>query len=51
VEAFVSSLRCAIAEFTADPVGIPMLPAWVRIAAAIPDYQDRLNACIEEDNR
>lgn len=50
VEAFVSSLRCAIAEFTADPVGIPMLPAWVRIAAAIPDFQDRLNACVEEDN-
>ena len=51
VEAFVSSLRCAIAEFVADPVGIPMLPAWVRIAAAIPDFQDRLNACVAEDNR
>jgi glucosyl-3-phosphoglycerate synthase len=51
VEAFVSSLRCAIAEFVADPVGIPMLPAWVRIAAAIPDFQDRLHACVEEDNR
>lgn len=31
--------------------GIPMLPAWVRIAAAIPDFQERLNACVEEDNR
>jgi glucosyl-3-phosphoglycerate synthase len=51
VEAFVSSLRCAITEFVADPVGIPMLPAWVRIAAAIPDFQDRLNASVEEDNR
>jgi glucosyl-3-phosphoglycerate synthase len=51
VEAFVSSLRCAIAEFVADPVGIPMLPAWVRIAAAIPDFQDRLHTCVEEDNR
>jgi glucosyl-3-phosphoglycerate synthase len=50
VEAFVSSLRCAIAEFVADPVGIRMLPAWVRIAAAIPDFQDRLNACVAEDN-
>jgi glucosyl-3-phosphoglycerate synthase len=51
VEAFVTSLRCAIAEFVADPVGIPMLPAWVRIAAAIPDFQDRLSACVEADNR
>jgi glucosyl-3-phosphoglycerate synthase len=51
VEAFISSLRCAVAEFVADPVGIPMLPAWVRIAAAIPDFQDRLNACVTEDNR
>ena len=51
VEAFVSSLRCAIAEFVADPVGIPMLPAWVRVTAAIPDFQERLNAIVEEDNR
>jgi glucosyl-3-phosphoglycerate synthase len=50
VEAFVSSLRCAITEFVADPVGIPMLPAWVRVAAAIPDFQDRLNACVDSDN-
>jgi glucosyl-3-phosphoglycerate synthase len=51
VEAFVGSLRWAIGEFVADPVGIPMLPAWVRVAAAIPDFQDRLNACVENDNR
>jgi glucosyl-3-phosphoglycerate synthase len=51
VEAFVSSLRCAIAEFVADPVEIPMLPAWVRVAAAIPDFQDRLHVCVEADNR
>jgi glucosyl-3-phosphoglycerate synthase len=51
VEAFVDSLRCAVAEFTADPVGIPMLPAWVRVSAAIPDFQDRLTECVEIDNR
>jgi glucosyl-3-phosphoglycerate synthase len=51
VEAFVDSLRCAVAEFTADPVGIPMLPAWVRVSAAIPDFQDRLTECVEMDNR
>ncbi|MCU0540065.1 MAG: glycosyl transferase [Desulfobacterales bacterium] len=49
VEAFVDSLRCGIDEFVADPVGIPLLPAWVRIAAAIPDFQDRLRECVERD--
>lgn len=50
VEAFVGSLRCATAEFVEDPVGIPMLPAWARVSAALPDFQDRLNACVEQDN-
>ena len=39
VEAFVDLLRCAISEFVEDPVGIPMLPAWARVSAAIPDFQ------------
>jgi glucosyl-3-phosphoglycerate synthase len=51
VEAFVDSLKCAIPAFVEDPVGIPMMPAWVRVAAAIPDLQDRLAECVEKDNR
>ncbi|MFO7667346.1 MAG: glycosyl transferase, partial [Desulfobacterales bacterium] len=50
VEAFVESLKCAIDDFIKDPVGIPLMPAWVRIAAAIPDFQDRLNECVTKDN-
>jgi glucosyl-3-phosphoglycerate synthase len=50
VEAFVDSLRCAVSEFVEDPVGVPMLPAWARVSAAIPDFQDRLSACVEHDN-
>jgi len=49
-EAFVESLKCAIDEFIRDPVGIPLLPSWVRVAAAIPDFQDRLNECVTKDN-
>ncbi len=49
-EAFVDSLRCAIAGFMEDSVGIPMMPAWVRVTAAIPDFQDRLAECVERDN-
>jgi glucosyl-3-phosphoglycerate synthase len=50
VEAFLGALQSAITEFVKDPVGVPMLPAWVRIAAAIPDFQDRLSNCIEMMN-
>lgn len=32
-------------------VGIPLLAAWVRIAAAIPDFTERLNEAVEQDNR
>jgi len=51
VDAFVNSLKLAIDEFARDPVGIPMLPAWVRIAAALPDFQERLSAAVEADNQ
>ncbi|MBN1627505.1 MAG: glycosyl transferase [Deltaproteobacteria bacterium] len=50
-EAFVESLKTAMEEFVKDPVGIPMLCAWVRIAAAIPDFSERLRDAVEEDNK
>lgn len=49
-EAFVDCLKKAAANYTSDPVGIPMMSAWARISAAIPDFQDRLNDAVEEDN-
>ncbi|MDI9570475.1 MAG: glycosyl transferase [Pseudomonadota bacterium] len=51
VEAFVGSLRTAIDEFICDPVGVPMLPAWVRVEAALPDFSDRLQEAVEADNQ
>lgn len=51
VDAFVGSLKAAISEFVADPVGIPMMAAWVRITAAIPDFAERLHEAVEADNR
>jgi len=50
-EVFVESLKAAMAEFVKDPVGIPMLSAWRRIDAAIPDYPERLRDAVEQDNR
>lgn len=51
VEVFVGSLKLAVQEFVKDPVGIPMMSAWVRIAAAIPDFMERLSEAVELDNQ
>jgi glucosyl-3-phosphoglycerate synthase len=51
VDAFVISLKMAMDEFIKDPVGCPMLAAWVRVWAAIPDFSTRLHKCVEEDNQ
>jgi glucosyl-3-phosphoglycerate synthase len=51
VDAFVDSLKVAIDEFTRDPVGIPMMAGWVRVAAAVGDFMERLYEAVELDNR
>ncbi|MBA4421818.1 MAG: glycosyl transferase [Syntrophus sp. (in: bacteria)] len=51
VDAFVGSMKLAIDEFVGDPVGIPMMAAWVRVEAAIRNFSERLNEAVEEDNR
>ncbi|MHB8810092.1 MAG: glycosyltransferase family protein [Desulfobulbaceae bacterium] len=50
-EVFVGSLKLAMREFVKNPVGIPMMSAWVRIAAAIPDFKERLSEAVELDNQ
>jgi glucosyl-3-phosphoglycerate synthase len=50
VEFFVGALRKAIADFVEDPMGVPMLAAWVRVNAAIPDFEDRISEAVEMDN-
>jgi len=50
VEAFVESLKIAMQEFVKDPVGVPMLSAWVRVNAAMPDFSERINEAAEQDN-
>lgn len=51
VDAFVGAMKLAIDEFVRDPVGIPMMPAWVRVEAALQDFSERLHEAVEEDNR
>jgi glucosyl-3-phosphoglycerate synthase len=50
VDAFVGSLRLAVQEFIEDSVGIPMMAAWVRVTAAIPDFSERINEAVRQDN-
>jgi glucosyl-3-phosphoglycerate synthase len=51
VDAFVGAMKLAVNEFVGDPVGIPMMAAWVRVEAAIRNFSDRLSEAVEEDNR
>jgi len=50
-EVFVESIKRAQEEFARDPIGIPLMSAWVRVRAAIPDLQDRLFSIVENGNR
>jgi glucosyl-3-phosphoglycerate synthase len=51
VEAFVEALRLAQKDYSEDPIGVPMLSAWVRIRAAMPDISERFIQCVELDNQ
>ena len=50
VETFVEAIKNAQREFTAHPNEIPMLPAWTRVRAAIPDFHRKLKETVEADN-
>ena len=50
VEAFVQSLRRAHEAFTIDPFDAPLMSAWVRVHAALPDLSAELSEAVERDN-
>lgn len=49
-EIFVEALKQGVAEFMDNPIGVPMLPGWVRIRAALPGFQKKFKQVVEEDN-
>ncbi len=51
VEAFTRGLREASDIFLKDPFGAPLIPNWNRVTSAIPDFLERLQVTVEEDNR
>jgi glucosyl-3-phosphoglycerate synthase len=50
VEVFLRGINLASEVFLKDPLGIPMISNWARVAAAVPDIFDRLTAAVEADH-
>ena len=51
VAAFALSLRQAAAQFLEDPLGLPLIPNWNRVLAAIPEFFELLQAAVDHDSR
>ncbi|MCS6897463.1 MAG: glycosyl transferase [Nitrospira sp.] len=51
VETFLKGIKLASDVFQKDPLGVPMISNWSRVAAAVPDIFDRLIQAVEEDYR
>jgi len=51
VHTFAQSLREAAQDFCQDPLGLPLIPNWNRVLAAVPEFFDRLLDAVEKDNR
>ena len=49
VEVFLKGISLASEVFLKDPLGIPMISNWARVAAAVPDVFDRLIGAVEAD--
>ena len=49
VATFAQSLRQAAAEFLEDPLGLPLIPNWNRVVAALPDFFELLLEAVEAD--
>jgi glucosyl-3-phosphoglycerate synthase len=50
VETFLKGVKLATEVFLQDPLGVPMISNWSRVAAAVPDIFDRLRGAVEEDH-
>lgn len=51
VEAFTRAIQIAGKEFREDPLYSPLIPNWNRVTSAIPDFLEKLNEVVEEENQ
>jgi len=49
VETFSRALRAAGLGFVRDPMGLPQIPTWNRVTAALPGFLDELRAAVDAD--
>jgi len=50
VEAFTRAIQIAGKEFQEDPLYSPLIPNWNRVTSAIPDFLEKLQEVVEEEN-
>jgi glucosyl-3-phosphoglycerate synthase len=50
VEAFTKAIQMAGKEFQEDPLYSPLIPNWNRVTSAIPDFLEKLQEVVEEEN-
>jgi len=50
VETFTKALRMAGLGFVRDPMGLPQIPNWNRVTAALPGFLDELREAVEADS-
>ncbi len=50
VAVFAQSLREAAAAFAEDPLGLPLIPNWNRVLAAVPEFFDLLLDAMDRDS-
>jgi len=50
VETFAQALKLASEEFSADPLGAPLIPNWARVSAALPGFLGSLQEAVDADN-
>lgn len=50
VEAFAKAIRMASEAYLEDPLGMPLIPNWNRITAALPGFLEEIQAQVNADN-
>ena len=51
VELFAINIMKAGEAFYLNPMDTPFIPTWSRVKSAIPDFLDRLQDAVNEDNK
>ena len=50
-EIFAKAIEVAAKTVIEDPLGPPLIPSWIRVMSAVPEFLDMLHAAVEEDNK